>query len=98
METIENRSNRLGVGEASGRVRDDARQLASSVNELTTRARDAIDTMLEERPYIVIGAAFAVGYVLAGGLRSKLTGLLVTLGGRYLINNMSAQLLSGVRR
>ena len=86
------------VSDAGGRVRDDAKALVASMSDFTNQARDTIFKVMDEKPYVAIGAAFGVGYVLAGGLRSKLTGLLVTLGGRYLVNNLKLQLLEQVRR
>ncbi len=87
-----------GVTDASARVRDDAKALVASMSDFTNQTRDTIFKVMDEKPYVAIGAALGVGYVLAGGLRSKLTGLVVTLAGRYLLNNLKMQLLEQVRR
>ena len=86
------------IGEAGARVRDDAKALATSMTDFTTLARDTTFRVMDEKPYVAIGTAFGVGYLLAGGLRSKLTGLMVTLAGRYMLNNLKMQLLEQVRR
>jgi len=86
------------MGAVGQRVREDARQLVSSVNELSSHARASLDEMIEKRPYATLGVAFAAGYVLAGGLSSRLTRLAVVLGGRYLINTFGSEILESVRR
>ena len=86
------------ISDASARVRDDAKALAASMTDFTSLARDTVFRAMDEKPYVAIGAAFGFGYLLAGGLRSKLTGLMVTLAGRYLLNNLKSQLLEQVRR
>lgn len=40
---------------------------------------------LEERPYRVLGIAFGIGYLSAGGLFTRFTGRLVGLGIRALV-------------
>lgn len=86
------------LGAVSQRVREDARQLMSSVNEFSTHARATLDEMIEKRPYATMGAAFAAGYVLAGGLSSRLTRVAVLLAGRYLVNTFGSEMLENVRR
>ncbi|MBC7793755.1 MAG: hypothetical protein H7Z43_08605 [Clostridia bacterium] len=85
-------------GDAGVRVRDDARQLMDSITSFTTQAQETITKTLDERPYVALGTAFGIGYLLGGGLRSKLTGLALTVGGRYFLNTMGSQLLGQVRR
>lgn len=91
-------ADREGVTAAGARVRNDARQLAESISTFTTQAQEVVTKTLDERPYVALGTAFGIGYLLGGGLRSKLTGLALTIGGRYLLNNMGSQLLGQVRR
>lgn len=86
------------VAAAGVRVRDDARQLLTSISTFTTQAQEVITKTLDERPYVALGTAFGIGYLLGGGLRSKLTGLALTVGGRYFLNTMGNQLLGQVRR
>lgn len=85
-------------GAVGQRVRDDARQLMTSVNELSSQARATLDEMIEKRPYATLGAAFAAGYVLAGGLSSRLTRVAVLLAGRYLVNTLGSEMLENIRR
>lgn len=86
------------VLEAGTRLREDAKQLASSVGAFTEQARGALTEIMETRPYVAIAGAFAVGYVLAGGLSSRLTRLGLAVAGRYVIANLGNELLENVRR
>ena len=84
--------------DAGTRIREDAKQLASSVGAFTDQARGALAEVMETRPYVAIAGAFAVGYLLAGGLSSRLTRLGVMVAGRYLVSNLGSDLLENVRR
>jgi hypothetical protein len=86
------------VLQAGSRMREDAKQLASSAVAFTEQARDALADIMETRPYVAVAGAFAVGYVLAGGLSSKLTRFGLAIAGRYFIANLGGELLDNVRR
>ncbi len=86
------------VIEAGNRIRDDAKQLASSVGAFTDQARGALTELMETRPYVAIVGAFAVGYLLAGGLSSRLTRVGLAVAGRYMLANLGSELLDNVRR
>ncbi len=86
------------VLDAGTRIRDDAKQLASSVGAFSDQARSAITEIMETRPYVAIAGAAAVGYLLAGGLSSRLTRLGLMVAGRYMIANLGNELLDNVRR
>lgn len=91
-------SDNTQVLEASARLRDDAKQLAQSVTDFTGQAKDALNEVMESRPYVAIAGAFAVGYLLAGGLSSRLTRVGLALAGRYVVANMGSELLENIRR
>jgi hypothetical protein len=86
------------VIEAGNRIREDAKQLATSVSAFTDQARGALTEIMETRPYVAIAGAFAVGYLLAGGLSSRLTRLGLAVAGRYVIANLGSELMENVRR
>jgi hypothetical protein len=86
------------VLEASSRLRDDAQKLAASVGDFTEQAKDALNEVIETRPYVALAGAFAVGYLLAGGLSSRLTRIGLAMAGRYLIANLGGEMLENVRR
>lgn len=70
-------------------VRDEAADLQASAQQLYDQvgyavedARETITTQLEKRPFVVLGAAVGVGYVLGGGLPTFLTRALLRVGMR----------------
>src|SRR5687768_7270791 len=82
--------------EASKQVAHDASNLGDSLNELAGRARESVATMLHERPYVVLGAAAAIGYLVAGGMASRLTRVAIGLGGRMLVQRAIGQMTANV--
>lgn len=68
------------------------REIGAQLQELTATVAESLaglDSSLrrqfETRPYVTLGAAAGVGYVLAGGLPTRLTGILLGLGSRIVI-------------
>ena len=58
----------------SGRqIQGDVQQLATHVQETSSELQTYITEQVRDRPYTVLGAAAAVGFLLGGGLSSKLT-------------------------
>ena len=72
------------AGSASSRVKDQASAVAAQAR----RSLDDIDQRyhlrdrVEEHPFAAVGVALAAGYVLGGGLFTKLTGRLLVNGVR----------------
>ena len=64
------------------RVARDAKTLTSDAQGLVDELRGSLQHQLEARPYLTLGAAATVGYVLAGGLASRLTALALGAGAR----------------
>lgn len=70
-------------------VRDQASDLQASAQELYDQvgyavqdAQETITTQLKQRPFVVLGAAAGVGYVLGGGLPTWLTRAALRIGMR----------------
>ena len=63
-------------------VLNDARGLASTLEEAFDEIQDYLREQLEQRPYATLAAASGIGYILGGGLPSRLTGLLFGWGSR----------------
>lgn len=70
-------------------VRDQATDLQASAQQLYEQvgyavedAQTTIKTQLEQRPFVVLGAAVGVGYVLGGGLPTWLTRAALRIGMR----------------
>src|SRR5512135_1534482 len=69
-----------------------ARQVVHGTQEVSTALRAAADDVQRYladqarcRPYSTLAVAAGVGYVLGGGLRTQLTGLLFGIGSRLAI-------------
>ena len=71
---------------------NDARGLASTVEEAFDEIQDYLREQLEQRPYATLAAASGIGYILGGGLPSRLTGLLFGWGTRVALTMAVQQL------
>jgi hypothetical protein len=81
--------------EAGERVRADLGVLRDAVERPVTELRDAAYSFVDEHPLAAMGAAFGVGFLLAGGLYSKTTGRVLKFGTRFLLGKMLKQALAG---
>ena len=104
-EGFESESQTTG---ASPRVTRAARKVSEGLGELgralSDRRQGVVEPMadfIQERPLAALGVAFAVGYVVGGGLFSRTTGRVLALGwrigGMALARNMLSGLTGGGR-
>ncbi len=70
------------VREEAADLQASAQQLYDQVGYAVEDARETITTQLEQRPFVVLGAAVGVGYVLGGGLPTWLTRAVLRIGMR----------------
>jgi ElaB/YqjD/DUF883 family membrane-anchored ribosome-binding protein len=70
------------IFEHTADLKEEAQDIASSLSELTRDLTDTVSVHLQQRPYAVLGVAAAVGYVLGGGLASRITRAGLGLGAR----------------
>ena len=68
--------------------------LLTTLDRASNELAAAVRTQMERNPYAVLGMAAGVGYVLGGGLPSRLTRLLFMLGGRFGFEYVSRELSS----
>lgn len=61
-------------------AKDNAMKLISSVQNVVGIAESAVREQMAARPYVTMGAAAGIGYVLAGGLASSVSRHLVKAG------------------
>jgi ElaB/YqjD/DUF883 family membrane-anchored ribosome-binding protein len=61
-------------------AKDNAMKLLTSVQNVVGIAESAVREQMQARPYMTMGAAAGVGYVLAGGLASSVSRHLVRAG------------------
>jgi len=78
-------------------VWNEARGLASAVEEAFDEIEGYLREQMQQRPYAALAAAAGVGYILGGGLPSRLTGLLVGWGSRIALTMAVQQLAPQAR-
>lgn len=73
-----------GFGHRVDQIGSDAQQLWDDARGAVTDLQDTLDLKgrVERNPYMMVLAAFGVGYVLGGGLFTRTTGRLIRLGVR----------------
>ena len=64
-------------GDHYRQIHHDAQTLAAAVQEATDGLQGYLTERVHRRPYVTLGVAAGVGYVLGGGLRSRLTAVLL---------------------
>lgn len=74
------------------RVRHDAEALADSVQEAAGQIENAVAVQMRERPWTTIALAAGAGFVIGGGLATRLTRLMIGVGGRMLVAMMIQEL------
>jgi hypothetical protein len=63
-------------GDHRRQINQDAHALAAAVQHATSGVEDYLTERVQSRPYVTLGVAAGVGYVLGGGLGSRLTAVL----------------------
>jgi hypothetical protein len=71
------------LGDHGRQIHHDAHALAAAVQGATDDLERYLTAQVEQRPYTTLGVAAGVGYVLGGGLRSRLTAVLLGAATRF---------------
>ena len=91
-ETTGAKKHKNGMKEGPTELRDAWDDVTTSVNDLY-RAADAFATEhARERPYVLLGVAAGVGFVLGGGLASRLGSALLGVGSRLIAGRLVEEL------
>ena len=87
------------LGEHGREIHDDAQALAAAVQSATDGVQRYLTEQVEQRPYRTLGMAAGIGYVLGGGLSSRLTAVLLGAATRLATalaaRELGARFLSG---
>ena len=70
------RQGQHSLGNHARQIHHDVHALAAAVQDAADDLERYVTEQVEQRPYITLGAAAGVGFVLGGGLRSRLTAVL----------------------
>ncbi len=79
-------------------IREDARELATDLGELMEETECFIRDQAIHRPYVTLGAAFGIGYVLGGGLPKWLVRSLVAVGGKVAFSAIAGEVARAASR
>jgi len=71
------RQGQRSLGDHCRQLYHDAHALGAAVQDASAELERYLTEQVEERPYTTLGVAAGVGYVLGGGLRSRLTAALL---------------------
>ncbi len=71
------RQGHRSIGDHGRQIHHDAHALAAAVRDAADDLERYLTEQVEERPYTTLGVAAGVGFVLGGGLRSRLTVVLL---------------------
>jgi ElaB/YqjD/DUF883 family membrane-anchored ribosome-binding protein len=86
------------LAEKARQAGEDVRRAGASTQALASAVRHSTEERVALRPYSTIAFAAAAGYVLGGGLSSRLTGTMLVLGGRIAVRRLLSEAIGGQRR
>jgi len=88
----------LRIHERGREAYREAQQLASTLEEGVDEIGQFLRDQCEQRPYVTLATATAIGYVLGGGVPSRLTGFLFGLGSRFAVEMFLRELVGDAAR
>jgi hypothetical protein len=74
-------STALGKG-STNELREAVEDAASALEQLYRVCQSFLERQASDQPYAILGASFGVGFVLGGGLASRVGGVMVNAVGR----------------
>jgi glycine zipper-containing protein DUF883 len=83
------------LSEVSNKMREDLDLLREAVQRETDHFANEARTYIQQHPYAAVGAAFGVGFLLAGGLFSRATARGISFGARFFLGRAIRQLVGG---
>ena len=93
------RQGSRSLGNHGREIQHDVQALVAAVQDAADDLQRYLTTQVEQRPYTTLGVAAAVGYVLGGGLRPRLTvallGTATRLGVALATRELAARLSPG---
>ncbi|HEY7957150.1 MAG: hypothetical protein ACHQ17_02920 [Polyangia bacterium] len=80
--------------EARDQLRDDLQLLRDAIGHRAGEVRDTVTGFVEEHPLAAVGCAFGTGFLLSGGLYSRVTSRLLRLGVRLLVGAVAREAIA----
>jgi hypothetical protein len=84
------------IGDHARQIRKDATTLATEVRDTSADLEQYLNEQLKQHPYATLGVAAGLGYILGGGLRSKMTMVLLGLGTRLATTMVTQELAARI--
>ena len=81
--------------EHTAEAKEEVQMLASSLGELSTDVSTYVQEQAKQRPWAVLGVAAAIGYVIGGGLPSRITRAGLSIAMRMGTGMLVSQLVEG---
>jgi ElaB/YqjD/DUF883 family membrane-anchored ribosome-binding protein len=82
----------MSLADHARQIQHDAEALAGAVREATDGVQRSLTAQVEQRPFSTVGVAAGVGYVLGGGLSSRLTATLLGAATRVAVALVAREL------
>jgi hypothetical protein len=84
------------MGASLGKIKAGASDLGSAFSARREELADRLGDFMRERPFAAVGAAFGIGYLLGGGLFSRVSARLLGVGLRVGAVALARELLGGL--
>jgi hypothetical protein len=84
-----------GLVGAARKIGADADELYGDLSQASEEIRSFVASQIEQRPYLTLGVAAALGYVLGGGLPRYAVSLVGAVGLRAALDRFLGSLTSG---
>jgi hypothetical protein len=89
-----------GIGTTTEKLRDDVGRIGQTLAEGRDSLLKPVLDLVNNKPFVAVGIAFGVGYILAGGLFSRVTLKLLSagmrLGGMAVVNEVLGNFNPGI--
>jgi len=92
--STEHGSSRSGNGNTPVELKDAWEDVSASLGDLYRAADSFASEQTRTRPHVALGVAAGVGFVLGGGLASRLGGTLLSVGTRLVATRFLEEWLS----
>src|SRR5262245_49088626 len=84
------------MGSSLGKIKSGASDLGAALGARREELADRLGAFVRERPFAAAGAAFGIGYLLGGGLFSRVSTRLLGVGLRVGVIALARQLVGGL--
>jgi hypothetical protein len=87
--------HRNRIFEHTAEAKEEVQMLASSIGELSQDVSTYVEEQVKHRPWAVLGVAAAIGYVIGGGLPSRITRAGLSIAMRMGTGMLVSQFMEG---